>query len=126
MSLSHVLVFWRTADTEMGGLGCIPRRSIDCDIYSMRLFKHNLLMPIDYGLYNCCYERKNRTPMNDDADYDRKQLPVFLLDCTATTSKDFNKEATNQSTKEYEMRNCAFSSHLPFSNRELYFTHVLQ
>ena len=70
---------------------------IDCEIYSTRLFKHNSLMPMDYGLYDCCYERKNRTPMNDDADYDRKQLSPLITGCTATTSIDLQQRRGNRS-----------------------------
>ena len=70
---------------------------IDCEVYSTRLFKHNSLMPMDYGLYDCCYERKNRTPMNDDADYDRKQLSPLIIGCTATTSIDLQQRRGNRS-----------------------------
>lgn len=70
---------------------------IDCVINSTRLFKHNSLMPMDYGLYDCCYERKNRTPMNDDADYDRKQLSPLITGCTATTSIDLQQRRGNRS-----------------------------
>ena len=54
-------------------------------------------MPMDYGLYDCCYERKNRTPMNDDADYDRKQLSPLITGCTATTSIDLQQRRGNRS-----------------------------
>ena len=71
-------------------------------------------MPMDYGLYDCCYERKNRTPMNDDADYDRKQLPVFLLDCTATTSKDLQQRSNKPKHKRIRNAECgiALSPHI--------------
>lgn len=59
-----------------------------------------MLLPMNYGLYSCCNERRRRTSMQDDADC--SHLSFYLI--VQQQWVKVCKEETDHSTQEYEMR----------------------